>query len=144
MGTYIVQADLKAVLSDDDLLQLTDDAGVGEVDATVLAGVIARSEGEFHGYAAKRYATPVDVTGDATLAATIRGRLLDLVAYYLRGRRPGMPQEVRDRYTDAQRWLRDLADGKVTLGVAPNQSAGNTILSGGETRQMTHDKMKGL
>lgn len=148
MGTYITQDHLLGVMTEDDLVQLTDDDAVGAVDTTVLALCIARAEGEFHSYAARRYSVPVDVAGSTTLAETIRGRLVDLAAFYLRSRRPGMPPEVRQRYDDAVRWLRDLADGKITLGATPDPAASGPgaadVRSGGETRQMTHDKLSGL
>ena len=147
-GAYIEADHLLAALTADDLVRLTDDAGTGQRDDAVLDAVIARAEGELNSYVARRHTVPLDLTANDEMAEAVRGKCIDLAAYYLRCRRPGMPQELRDRYLDAVRWLRDVAAGKVTLGGVPEPPAsglgGTHVAHGGETRQMTRDNMQGL
>lgn len=147
MGQYITQDDLLRVMSQNDLIQLTDDEGVGEADATVVANAIADAEGEFAGYAGKRFTLPVDLTVHGSAAATIKRVISVLACYALWSRKARMSDGVRQRYEDAITWLRDLSRGLVTLGATPEPTdSGNTgrVQGGGETRRLTHETMTGL
>jgi phage gp36-like protein len=142
MGTYITKTWLLAnkIFREDDLVALTDDNDVGEIDDAVLDGAIARAEGTFASYAAAKYDLPIDLDDYPDVAGTVRGVLVALVTYYLNAppRRQGNLDAIRTQYDDAMRWLRDLAKGDVTLGSVPAPPASGEsghVVSGGQPRR---------
>ena len=149
MGQYIGKPDFLDVYGEDELVQLTDRAGVGAVDEAVLAAAIAAAEGDFESYAARRHQVPVDLSASPGVAETVQAKILDLAVYYLyaRGRRGRVPEDVRRSYEDALKWLRDLARGDVTLGATPGPAESgpdDEARTGGDDRRFTRDTLRGF
>lgn len=108
---YCTQADILLSLPADQLLALTDDAGVGTVDSTIVARAIAVADAEIDSYAGRRYSVPFDPVQDV-----IRDTSTDLAIYNLYSRRRGAPEDRKARYDNRIRFLRDVAKGVASLG----------------------------
>ena len=112
--TYALQADLVTAFGEAELIQLTDraDPPVGTVDAAIVARALEAADGEIDSYLAGRYSIPL-----ASVPAILRDCAVDIARYRLHDR--GVPDRVKDAYKDRIAWLRDVAAGRATIGVAP-------------------------
>ena len=108
---YSTQADILEQLDNTTLIQLTDDAGAGTVDADVVTRAIADADAEIDGYCGKRYDVPF-----STVPAIIRKFSVAIAIKNLFARRRGAPDARRQDYEDAIAFLRDVSNGKATLG----------------------------
>lgn len=107
---YATQADLVTRFGEDELIQLTDRAGAGVPDATIVGRALADAEAEMDGYLAARYALPM-----ATVPGVLVRIACDIARYRLWEDRAS--DEVRRRYEDARRILESIAKGTVSLGL---------------------------
>lgn len=106
---YSTVADI--ALSEQDLIDLTDDTESGAVDTGVLASTIDRADRMIDSYLGGRYNVPFAITPPDVkrLSAT-------LAKYYLHERRmPTVPDGVRRQYDDAMTYLKDLVAKRATL-----------------------------
>lgn len=119
--SYATQADMVLALGEDELIQLTDRAEppVGAIDAIVLARALSAADGEIDSYLAARYRLPL-----ASVPVILRDCATDIARYRLHDR--GLPDRVRDTYKDRIAWLRDVAAGKASVGLAPEALTPNT------------------
>ncbi len=105
-----------------ELQQLVDRDRDDVEDAGVLSQALADASAEIDSYLQARYALPLP----AVPAALVRVAC-DITRYRLYDNRA--TEEVRQRYTDAVRYLRDIANGLVQLGLAtPVPSSTNDSL----------------
>jgi phage gp36-like protein len=125
---YATQADLETRFKQQELIELTDEAGTGEIDAAAVAVALADTDAEINGYLAGRYSLPLTQTSPelVRLACDIaRYRLYDTKA----------TEQVKARYDDAIRKLREVSSGKASLGIdqasAPVKVAGGAEISSG-------------
>lgn len=122
---YITQAQLIDRFGQPELIQLTDrDGSAGAIVTAVLDAAIMDASEEIDSY--------LRVVRTLPLPAPVPARLVrvagDLARYHLYDDRA--TEEVRTRYEDAIRWLRDVAAGRASLGVedpAPAEVGGITI-----------------
>lgn len=123
---YATQADMLARFGEDELIQLTDraDPPIGAIDAAVLAARLADADALIDGYLAGRYSLPL-----ASTPAILTQYACDVARYLLYGNK--MPEDVRDRYEDALRFLGRVADGRIGLGVTPAPAAGGPAHAAG-------------
>ncbi len=115
---YITQSDLvPGRMSLAELVQLTDDAGTGEVDTTALGPCIAQAEGLLESYVSGRYTLPLTAT------AQVKGLALDLCVFKLFSRRPSraVPEAVQKNYEAALDLLRRVSRGDAALDQAAAQ-----------------------
>lgn len=127
--TYATQADLEARFKQQELIELTDEAGAGVIDAAAIAVALADADAEINGYLAGRYSLPLAQTSDELVRLAC-----DIVRYKLYDTRA--TEQVKARYDEAIRKLRDVASGKASLGIDQASQAvavagGATISSGG-------------
>lgn len=108
---YCSQADILERLPEETLIQLTEDAGAGTVDAAVVARAIEDADAEIDGYLGSRHQVPL-----SPVPALVRKISVELAVYHLFSRRGGAPEEWRQRYEDNRRLLENVAKGLVTLG----------------------------
>lgn len=118
---YCDQVDLERRLTLPILIDLTDDTVPPQaVDAAVLDAEIAAAGEVVDGYLRDRYVLPLD-----PIPGLVRGIAADLVAYRLWGRRPEArgepPKNLEKAHDVAMRMLREIQEGKLTLGVAAGQ-----------------------
>ncbi len=136
---YCTLTDILERVPEELLIQLTDDAGAGAVEASVVARAIADADAEINGYLGSRLAVPLDPA-----PVLLRKLSVDMAVYHLHARRAGAPEEWRQRYEDARRLLNDVARGRVSLGVADPQGTPQpaTMLATSQERVFTRDGMK--
>lgn len=124
MTTYCTQPDMLERFGEPELLARTDRVGTGAIDPVLLARAIDDANAEVDAYVARRYTLPLLVVPPA-----LKRVACDLARAGLYADQT--TEEVRARLADARRFLRDIADGRVTLGVdlvqepAPSLSASN-------------------
>lgn len=109
--SYATQADILEQLDEDILVQLTDDADAGVVDADMVTRAIADADAEIDGYCGTRYDVPF-----TSVPAMIRKISVDIAIYNLYARRKGTPEDRQKRYENAVRFLNNVSKGVITLG----------------------------
>lgn len=120
--------------------RLADRDRTGELDAAVLSAAIADADQEIDAYLATRYRLPLD---------PVPGRITALscdIAFY-RLHAAAAPDDVRKRYEDALRVLRDLADGRAALdqgGLQPETSGGGSADYAGPPRVFDRRTLEGF
>ena len=140
---YCAQTDLEEQLSPEELIELTDDAGAGAVDASIVSRAIADADAEIDSYCGSRYSLPF-----SPVPVMVRKLSVDVAIYNLYTRRAilKMPEERQKRYDNAIRFLRDISKGLISLGAdAPAQANTSDMASiAGNDRIFTRDKMEGF
>jgi phage gp36-like protein len=111
---YATQADLVPLrLSSHELVQLTDDAGLSEVNAAIVTAALEEASGTVESYCRRRYATPLQASD------MVKARTLDIAVYLLfsrkRNAKMGGVEMVRQRYDDAVKFLEGVAAGRLQL-----------------------------
>ncbi len=111
---YCVLADITNTVPADDILQLTDDTGVGVIDQAMVDEAIAYAGELIDGYLRGRYTLPLNpVPGMMTRLAA------DIAIYRLYARRPptgGLMDAITDRYKAAVKILEQIQKGVISLG----------------------------
>ena len=112
--TYATVNDMLAQLGEAEVLSLSDRANAGVVDVVLVLDALTRASSEMDSYLATRHRVPLTIA-----PPMLKTRCVE-IAYYLlcRGARV-MNDDVRGLYEDAVRWLRDVANGKASLGLPP-------------------------
>jgi phage gp36-like protein len=110
---YSTQTDLEEQISQAELIELTDDAGSGSVDASAVARAIADADAEIDSYCGGRYTLPF-----LPVPVMIRKLSVDIAVYNVFSRRAllKIPDERQKRYDNAIRFLRDMSKGLISLG----------------------------
>ncbi len=141
--SYILQADLLGQISNAQLIQLTDDAQSGTVDAAKVTQAIAEAEAEVNGYVATKHSVPLA----APIPDLVKQLSVDIAIYRLYHRRQRVPDDVRKSYEDAVAKLKDIAKGVLTLGIDPPPAESSKATSGevfGPERVFDRDKLGGF
>ena len=145
---YIDNAAVELRLGTTALTQLTDDSGVGAINASVVDEARLGAEGEVNSYLARRYLTPIDVATHSEVAGVLASVTLDIAEYRLHARRPPIPDAVMQRFRAALGWLSKVAAGGVSLpSVAPIASPVSSGLVSGSTGDevaLTREELEGL
>lgn len=121
MGRYVTPDGLLRGISEEHRAQLTDDAGTGEADETVLEDAIADAEAEADAYVQQVYPLPLP-----SVPRLLTRIVVDLAVWHLFGRRQLHDDAVEARHKAAVRLLERIAAGEIALGVAapPAKAAG--------------------
>lgn len=140
---YSTQSDIEQQLPRDLLTQLTDDDGDGIVDGGIVPAAIQKADDEINAYAATRYSVPF-----TPVPALIKALSVDLAIWNLYARRRMESETVNKRYDRAVKLLRDIADGKASLGESPGPAESEAGLpeattTVSEDRVFTKDTMQG-
>lgn len=139
---YATLADLRARMSEDDIIQLTDDARTGAIDQDRVATALAQADAEIDGYVGAYYRR-VDA------AAPVPPLLLNIacdIAHYRLFRSTPPTDLAKDLYKEAVAKLRDIARGIIKLDQGEEQLAprdGQLLVSSSE-RLFSRDSMAGL
>ncbi|RMC99564.1 DUF1320 domain-containing protein [Aquitalea palustris] len=124
---YITQQGLEDRFGREFLLRVTDPTNTGEVDQGKVNRAISDASELVNSYLGKRYTLPVPFVPGA-----LERVAADLVRYFLYSSQPG--EEVTKRYDDGVKWLKDVANGVVSLGLpvpeTPTSSTGKVVMSG--------------
>ena len=146
--SYITNNDIQERLGIALYVQLTDDAGTGSADIDKVDEARLGAEGFVNSYLTRRYAVPVDVAGEADLAAVLASITLDVAEFRLHARRPPVPGDVIGKQRAAEAWLEQVAAGRVKLPVTnelPQRDTDGPVAdASGADRVLTRDEMDGL
>lgn len=115
---YSTVADLKLLLPEEELLQLTDDEGAGVLNEARAIEAIDQADREIDGYAGVARTVPL-----SPVPGLIGNLSAKMAVYHLFCRRSRVPEVWQGHYDNAVRLLTRIAEGKLTLGAAPGESA---------------------
>jgi phage gp36-like protein len=132
--------DIKNAISEAELIQLTDDAGAGEVNETVVVAAIVDADSEIDSYAMVLYDVPF-----APVPPVIKKLSTRIAIHNLFQRRQITNEAVVKGYDDAIKFLKLLSDGKVKFAREDGTEAASTgaeveIIS--KPRVFDRDKME--
>jgi len=139
---YCTQANILERIDEATLIQLTDEAGTGEIDAAKVAAAIADADATIDAYCQGRYTIPLSPVPPKILQVAV-----DIALFNLYSRSDlEMPEVRKDRNREAIRFLELTAAGKVNLGAATPAQAntGNTVNIDSNTRIFSREKMTGF
>lgn len=120
---YCALDDIKEQISEDELLQLTDDDGLEVIDASVTDRAIADADAEINSYCAERHTVPFE-----TAPLIIRKYSVVIAIYNLFMRRGDIPDDRETSYNNAVKFLQNIAKGIVSLGAnAPVETSQDTV-----------------
>lgn len=106
---YCTQDDLLKMVPEEELAQLTTEAGEMPDDA-VVSEAIAKAGAEIDSYLAVRYVLPLAAT-----PAQVKNLAADMAIYHLYSRRAVMPEIRRQKYEDAVKFLKDVSAGRAEI-----------------------------
>jgi len=106
--SYCAESDLKARFGEQEIDDLLDRDNSGAADTNALASAQTDCDALINGYLAAKYTTPLDPIPDL-----IVGIACNVCRYILWGNRA--PEEVRKRYEDSLKQLKDISNGVITL-----------------------------
>jgi len=121
MAAYTTYEQLASLFGSAEMLELTDRDRDGTPDILTYQAAIEAAGAEIDSYLATRYDVPID----APVPAIIGQVASDIVRYRLYD--DAAPEEVRQRYEDARRWLQDAAKGLVCVNVVPPSEGGEVV-----------------
>ncbi len=120
--SYSTLDDLKKLIPEEILVQLTDDEETGSVNQVRIDEAIAQADAEINAYCSPRYEVPFLPVPDL-----VRKLSVDIAIYNLYSRRAEeIPATRSERYKNAIRQLEGIAKGIVSLGVDPAAEAAAT------------------
>lgn len=139
---YCALADIKKLLPEDVVVQLTDDEGIGAVNQARVDEAIEQADAEINSYSAVRYAVPFSTVPDVVKKLSV-----DIAIYNLYSRRTEeIPPTRSERYKNAIRQLEGIAKGVVSLGVDPAPAASSqspqTVDISGAKRTFSRARME--
>lgn len=122
--TYATQSDLETRFKQQELIDLTDEANSGVIDVAAVAVALVDADAEINGYLAGRYSLPLAQTSPELVRLAC-----DIARYKLYDARA--TEQVKARYDDAIKKLRDVSSGKASLGI--DQASQPVAVAGGAT-----------
>ena len=131
--SYCTQTDIATAITDEKLIDLTDDAGSGSVVAGVVTEAIGHADGLIDSYVSERYAVPL-----SPVPSVIKSVSVTLAIYWLYRRRREVPDHITQDRDRQLRLLQGIADGKVNLGAATETSSG---IDGAEAIRPASDRI---
>lgn len=138
---YCTQTDLLEQISEDKLIQLTDDADAGIIDTSVVDRAIENADALIDSYCGTKFVVPF-----STVPTRVRALSVDIAIYNLYSRRQGASETIKERYDECITFLKDVAKGNATLGEndpdgVPSESNKPEIFS--SDRVFSRDNLKG-
>lgn len=124
---YISIDELKALVPDGVMRELSDDIAGGEINFDLVQTIINEACEEVDGYLRNRYTLPF-----ANTPTLVKQCAKQIARYTLYDRRPEgfeLPRAVRDGYTDTIKKLESIRDGKLSLGVPDTLNNAKDILN---------------
>jgi phage gp36-like protein len=116
---YCALDDLKKLLPEERIIELTDDEDLGTVNQARVDEAISQADAEIDGYLGERYSVPL-----TAVPAVVKKLSVDMAVYHLYSRRAEeMPETRKDRYRHAVRFLEGVSKGTVSLGADPAPGA---------------------
>jgi len=131
--------------------QLTDPVTLKTADDGYAQTLIDNAQSIMDGWFARRYATPIDTTGDADLARVLREHCLNIAQHHAWTKSPlrkSIPRSTQEAHDETIDWLKAVAEGDADIPAdeipeeSPTQGFSGKAV--GEDRVSTSDAMDGL
>jgi phage gp36-like protein len=141
---YSMVEDIKKMLPEELIVQLTDDEAAGSINQARVEEAIAQADAEIDSYCGERYSVPF-----ASPPEIVRKLSVDIAIYNLYSRLVReMPGVRAERHRASVRQLEAISKGLVSLGVDPAPGASKdgraeTNRADGDN-VFTRDKLKGF
>jgi len=121
---YCTLDDLKAQIPEQNLIDLTDDEGTGQINQSRVDAAIQNATDIINGYVGGRYAVPFD-----PVPGLIRTIAVDITLYKLYERRfeTEMPETMTMRYKNALKLLEQIQKGMIMLGVSASTGSESAV-----------------
>jgi len=119
---YATAAQMVARFTEREVIAITDRDGAGVVDTVQLGKALDDASGEIDSNLGRRYALPLARAG-VVLTDTPRllvGLCCDIARYRLTGTEVQETEAIRNRYRDALKTLKMLADGDMVFAESPD------------------------
>ncbi len=118
---YSTLAEIKLIIPENDILQLTDDEETGAIVESRVTEAIARADQIIDGYLRNSYTVPL-----APVHALIADASAGIAVFNLYQRRQsgGVEQGVKDRRNNAIKILQEISKGRISLGVTGEDGPG--------------------
>lgn len=130
---YCTLDDIKTSITEEIIIQLTDDDNVGVINMENFNKAIGKADTEVDGYCATKYAVPFVV-----VPPIVNTLSTEISIYYLYKRRT-VPEEVAKAYDRAISRLKDIARGTLSLGIDPPPAASSS--GGAECNKPVSDRV---
>jgi phage gp36-like protein len=141
---YCTLTDIKKLIPEASIIQLTDDENTGAVVTSRVDEAIAQADAEIDSYCGNKYSVPFSTVPDIVKKCSV-----DISIYNLYSRRvEEIPATRADRYKNATRQLEGISKGIISIGEDPEPAA--PTQGGVETnktesdRVFTRDSLKGF
>lgn len=138
---YCTLDDILGGIDEEDVVSYTDDFDTGLVNMANVDKAILGADALIDSFVARRYTVPVDPVTDM-----IRELAVDIAIYKICSRRSQAPEERRQKYDDAVKYLEKIASGKAVLPEAASAPAGSSdhaVSVSSNTRVFSRESMKG-
>jgi phage gp36-like protein len=132
--TYCTKQNMIDRFSEAEVVQLTDAAGVGVIDDTVLGRAIADAASQIDAKIRGLYTLPISPAPTELVPVAC-----DIARYLLH--KDAAPELVISRYNAALKFLRDLATGIATLSTEAQKPAGPVVVA---TAGVFNDDLLGM
>lgn len=140
---YSALTDIKKLIPETAIIQLTDDENAGTVNEARVNEAIAQADAEIDSYCGGRYTVPFTTVPDIAKKISV-----DIAIYNLYSRRvEEIPETRSERYKNAIRQLGDIAKGNISIGEPAAdvpESGGVEINTTTDDRVFTKDSLSGF
>ncbi len=120
---YATIADMRALFGEGEIIALSDRAGTGQADDTLLIQALSRASSLADSYLARRHDVPL-----AEAPAVLTAVVCDIARYMLVGGPVSETDPIAERYRQALRWLSDVAQGRADLPLVTPGTDGKLTL----------------
>jgi len=138
---YCTLDDIKKLIPEQVIIQLTDDENLGTVNQARVDEAIAQADAEIDSYCGGKYSVPFS----SPVPDIIKKISVDIAIYNLYSRKvEEIPQTRTERYRNAIRQLEGIAKGTISIGEDPEPaipSQGGSEVSTND-RVFTRDKLE--
>ncbi len=117
--TYATKQQMIDRFGETELVQLTDEAGLGVIDDVKIGDCLQDADDEINTFLAARYALPL-----SSVPKVLVRWACDVARYFLYDDQA--PEQVRKRYEDVRRSLEAVAKGTLSLGLDETASEAAT------------------
>ncbi len=138
---YCTKADILGEISEQVLVDLTDDEEAGVVNDARVTEAISRADDLIDSYCGQVAEVPFD-----TIPGVVKQHSKAMAIYFLYSRRSAVPENRKKDSDDALSHLKAIARGDASLPpvAAADVTGGNEVSVSSGERIFTRDKMKGF
>jgi phage gp36-like protein len=116
---YSTVDDIKKMLPEELIIQLTDDEATGSLNQARVDEAIAQADAEIDSYCGERYSVPFTTVPDIVKKLSVDIAIYNLYSRLVRD----MPEVRSERYRSSIKQLEAIAKGNISLGADPAPTA---------------------